>query len=166
MPKMTLVVVVVVVIVTGVVMFIGSRSEPATESAASANTPSPETCFKHPSYTGCPPPPQAPKPLTATERRAREKAYAEGLRLQKQAEAEIRKEWAAAMEKELLLKGLECRLEARGTTLYFEYVFVGRSLAAQLDRDFVRPKAKELHDLGFTKFLASDGSGQTWTWQL
>jgi hypothetical protein len=78
---------------------------------------------------------------------------------------EVREEWIKNTQEELWRQGVEMTFQARGTTLYLEYVLAGQAFAFQFGETFLGKNGATLKALGFKKVYLSNGE-DGWTWNL
>jgi hypothetical protein len=119
------------------------QSMPSTQPSAAPSTPSEK-----------PPDPAVQKAVT----RENKEADAAALRA-------IREEWIKNAQQELWRQGMEMKVQARGTTLYVEYVLAGQAFAFQFGETFLGKNGATLKALGFKKVYLSNGE-DGWTWDL
>jgi hypothetical protein len=77
-----------------------------------------------------------------------------------------RKALARQLQQTAWRNGCECKIEARGTTFYFEYVLIGRAFTFQFGEDVLNPNRDKFRKLGFKKVTLTDGYENSWTWDL
>jgi hypothetical protein len=136
-----------------------SMQESATNKTLVRGTP--EYCQVFSEDDQCP---QPPKPQLSKAQKKRE--WDEAVRAEKESQAAARHDFATRKQHELWLAGYECSLEARGTTLYLEYVLAGRAMAYQMQKLIVEPYQSQLRDMGFKKVVLSDGYEHDFYWNL
>jgi len=119
------------------------QSMPSTQPSAALSTPSEK--------------PHDP-PVQKAVTRENKEADAAALRA-------VREEWIKNAQQELWRQGMEMKVQARGTTLYVEYVLAGDAFAFQFGETFLGKNGATLKALGFKKVYLSNGEGG-WTWDL
>jgi hypothetical protein len=86
--------------------------------------------------------------------------------VQAQATAADRIAYARSVQESLWRKSVECTIEARGTTFYFEYVLAGKAFEFQFQEDVLSPNWSRLRALGFRNVTLTNGYDHSWTWDL
>lgn len=92
-------------------------------------------------------------------------AAKENAQAQEAATKALREAWIENAQKELWRQGVEMKCQARGTTLYVEYVLAGDAFAFQFGETFLGKNGATLKALGFKKVYLSNGE-DGWTWDL
>jgi hypothetical protein len=88
-------------------------------------------------------------------------------RLRNEEQETARRVYARQFEIRMLDQGMDATVTVRGehgTTLHMKWILVGRVLAHQMSQE---PELFEkMREMGFKRFIITDGYDETWSWEL